>query len=146
MSTLWVPSAMLSSTASIGKSTEAAPAGTTTCAGATASVVSLLVKVTVSGAEKSVSLRVTVPVAAAAPAFSANVVGAMDRLNTVGTVRSSSSSSTSGRIVWPLLNAAFPKNVRLPRCNLFMTTSPLVGVNRDIASASGMETGPSGAT
>src|SRR4051812_38088417 len=83
----WVPSGTVASTAATAKVTADCPAGMVTVAGTDASVVSLLESVTTSGWPSGELRRVTVPVAADAPAFSANVAG--------DTLRASEGSSSA---------------------------------------------------
>ena len=70
-----------SSIALISKVAELWFAEITTVVGTVASLVSLLLSVTVNDCERSVLLRVTVAVVAAAPASSAKVAAAMTRFS-----------------------------------------------------------------
>ena len=91
-----MPSNTASSTAATAKVAEAWPAAIVTVAGTVPSVVSLLARLTVT-AEVVGPVRVTVPVAAPAPPFSATLAGL------IVTVRAGSSSLRM--VPWPWLSA-----------------------------------------
>ena len=80
MTTVCVPSTTASSTAATAKVAELWPAAIVTVVGTVASVVSLLARLTVT-AEVVGPCRVTVPVAALAPAFSAKLAGLIATVN-----------------------------------------------------------------
>src|SRR5262245_4521332 len=90
---------------------DVSPGPKVTCPGTVASDVSLLVKATVSGCDVSMPLRVSVPVVAAGPAFSAIWSAAIVSVRFAGVCRSSSDSIRRRRFRRMVAHCCFVENV-----------------------------------